>query len=85
MYNCVYKIRMRASCVHWKKYIPREGTDGGHRIQDVKSNKKKKKKMFVYKFDTTLFSSYILFHFAVYVYLALENLKPASASVYKRE
>ena len=43
MYNCVYKIRMRASCVHWKKYIPREGTDGGHRIQDVKSNKKKKK------------------------------------------
>lgn len=41
--------------------------------------------MFVYKFDTTLFSSYILFHFAVYVYLALENLKPASASVYKRE
>lgn len=65
MYNCVYKIRMRASCVHWKKYIPREGTDGGHRIQDVKSNKKKKKKMFVYKFDTTLFSSYILFHVAV--------------------
>lgn len=81
MYNCMYKIRV---CVHWKKYIPREGTDGGHRIQDVKSNKKKKK-MFVYKFDTTLFSSYILFHVAVYVYLALENLKPASASVYKRE
>lgn len=61
MYNCMYKIRV---CVHWKKYIPREGTDGGHRIQDVKSNKKKKK-MFVYKFDTTLFSSYILFHVAV--------------------